>query len=455
MRVLGYTISALPLAFVLFLSYLAYLHPPVGDVWGHIYHYVKDGFPNLFKLQFNYYFRGNPRIGQALLPLAGVGPYWVGLLSFISLCVLIFGIFFSATGRRPSTAISDSVLLLTIIAAITTIGEIPFQILLCAHLATNYVFGLGVLLIFAGLYVSDVKGRPSGHSAVFPFLVAFLGVVAGMSNEHTPPALIFFLTLLFVSRHFKPTQKTLERWHWFGFAGLSVGFLSLLLAPGQQVRYSNQAARAFDFSFTTLSQKAPEISRLFSAGWTLDLLLVVIVWILLASIRTRKLGIDRGMALCFLCASFITALATFASPLTGARLLYASQVMIVVSLIGLLEKLFAERRFLVLSWVPIVGAFSAYSSYYAWQAVNEYRVLFDQRKDLAKRMVEAGVEQAVFEQYPRRISTAKKYVQMDNEFANPQAATNQFMAVYFGLPSVRVNSNRWPAGTSPPSGKMR
>lgn len=449
MRVLGHTISALPIAFVLFLSYLAYLHPPVGDMWGHIAYYIKDGFPNLFKLHLNYYFRGNPRIGQALLPLAGAGPYWVGLLSFISLCILVFGIFFSATGRRPSAAIADSVLLLTIIAAITTIGEIPFQILICAHLVTNYVFGLGVLLIFAGLYVRDVKGRTSAHSAVFPFLVGLLGVVAGLSNEHTPPALIFFLTAFFAAKYFRCTEKTLESWHWFGFVGLSVGFLSLLLAPGQQVRYGNQVARSFDFSFATLSQKAPGIWRLYSAGWTLHLLIVVVLWILLASIRTRRLGIDRSVALCFVCASFIMALATFASPLTGARLLYASQVMIVVALIGLIDRLFAERRKLALSWLPIVVTFAAYSHFYAWHAVDEYRMLFDERRDIAKEIVEAGGKQVVFEKYPTTISAQKKYIQMDNEFADPKAATNQFMAVYFGLSNVRVNSNRWPAGTSP------
>lgn len=193
------------------------------------------------------YAHSNPRIGQWLAYLAYKLEWFAPIatpLAFLAVAgaVTVLGLGRWPGGRRdgqPAHTPGRDLALGTIAIgfawfALPHIGMIMF----CRAYGANYLYGAAIQLWFLAV----LRLRPGGDGpprAWIPYLA--LGIVAGMCNEHTGPALVLFTT-----GH--------AAWRWratgrrpalavAGAIGSVAGFALILFAPGQASRYEGLATR--------------------------------------------------------------------------------------------------------------------------------------------------------------------------------------------------------------------
>ena len=159
-------------------------------------------------------------------------------LMYAALALLIY---FSAKGKIEIQN-SDGKIFLWIFFAMWFCLPEMFQTSLWMTGSCNYlwmtVFQLLFLLPFALKFWEKVQ---TPNSKLLTPAMAFLGLIAGWSNESGGAFVIFlaFLALIYFWR-----QKQLERWMLVGFVMLFVGYALLMLAPGNFQRYVVDANEA-------------------------------------------------------------------------------------------------------------------------------------------------------------------------------------------------------------------
>lgn len=96
--------------------------------------------------------------------------------------------------------------------------------------SANYLYGILLILSFLTIYRFGPRGK--GMAA----LLLPLGILAGWTNENTACALIVILLCLLVRE--AAEKRRMPLWMVTGLAGTVIGFMLMLMAPGQQARLS-------------------------------------------------------------------------------------------------------------------------------------------------------------------------------------------------------------------------
>lgn len=123
----------------------------------------------------------------------------------------------------------------------------------------NYLWTLAILLLFLLCYVHILFTPDEMHVLSNRIFLFALGVLAGWTNENTVCFVILVLGCLLLvlkSRKFKiTTSKKIYNAMLSGFAGLVLGYLFLILAPGNYVRWSIMLNDGTIFTGSPLLQK--------------------------------------------------------------------------------------------------------------------------------------------------------------------------------------------------------
>ncbi len=198
------------------------------------------------------YFGSNPRFGQpfAYLSYKVVGFAEVG--TPLAYFALVLGCFVLGAGRWPQWRRGRDVAALAVATGFLwfAVPSLP-MVMFCRAYSTNYVWAAAIQLWFlvpARLYLvhgdahqaAVALGGPSGWGR--PIAYGVLGVCAGMSNEHTGPALVALSAgvALWAWRRWKQPACLLVA----GAIGVFVGFALIFFAPGQGQRYDGLAEQA-------------------------------------------------------------------------------------------------------------------------------------------------------------------------------------------------------------------
>lgn len=315
----------------------AYWEPVLRDGWGHLdwhrqYH-VNPGM--LWRALDEDWRLGNPRLGQVLALLAFTPGAWhvaitplaeLGLFALLTALVL---------GRWPSPRRSDDALLFALIVAL--IGVCAPQIgpqLFYRPVAGNYTHSFALNLLWLVPYRFEVEAPRAERPWLAP-LLAVLGVAAGLCNEHTGPA--FLAAAAFAVIACRRRGDRIRIWMIAGLVGFLVGYVLLMMAPGQSLRYEG------------LAQKATMLERISDRGLGANLMIVGKLLIALwpagialalgaaAARWSRPPPLARGQRMVLLAgaaAGLLTALALLASPKLGPRLYFASVALCCASAAG-------------------------------------------------------------------------------------------------------------------------
>lgn len=328
----------------------------------------------------NSHLRGNPRLGEIITFLSYApgglhrltSPLWI-VATVIALAALVLG-------RWPSPRRAEHVRVVVLVAAMIVVSTPGAGELFCYRpVIGNYVFGFLVQLFLVLPYrMHLVAPRPRGPGFALALLAA--GIVAGMTNEHTGAAVIAMLVAtLWWCRRRGPGWAP---WMFTGVTGLGLGYVLLLFAPGQRLRYTGMAAHE------------SILDRLLARGFA-DTLLVfgfgaaaaalVLAWLVVGRLaRSRREptpalpGADRWTMWLLALGGVAMIVTLLGSPRQGWRLVYAPALLWIASAaIWLRPRLIGRtRRALIALSVAGLGI----------QAVQLVRVQHRLRSELADRL---------------------------------------------------------------------
>ena len=103
----------------------------------------------------------------------------------------------------------------------------------------NYLWGTTILLLFLLPFRLQFDSNKSSNS-IFKIVYMFLfGILAGWTNENNAAALLTLIVLFACYRLFN--KQKLQAWNYSGFIGALIGFLMMILSPGNRIRSSRFA----------------------------------------------------------------------------------------------------------------------------------------------------------------------------------------------------------------------
>ena len=329
---LGWALLVVPLWLVLVLC--TRWEPVMGDGWGHVAWYRDHPFTlrAIYENAKAIYQFENPRLGQlATLLMYAPGPYHMIVTPLLELGVLAL-LTVLALGRWPGVRRADdafAALLVTalFVACVPQIGAILFY----RPFTGNYTFGLALNLLWLVPYRLELAAPRPGRPWLIPAIVV-VGVAAGLCNEHTGLA---FLALGLAATIVARRRGALRGWMIAGLVALAAGYIALLTAPGQHLRYGGLAEHA------GIAGRIVERGVLGNFGVVsrLALSLVPMLPLVVAGVVERRRGIalpitERWILRALAIAGVVCTLTLLASPKIGPRLYLASVALVIAGVVG-------------------------------------------------------------------------------------------------------------------------
>jgi len=279
------------------------------------------------------YTHSNPRIGQPVAYLVYKFDYVANVLTPLAFLAISAGVTSLGLGRIPRRGRELALWAVATGCLWFALPEIGRN-LFCRAYATNYVYTIAVVVWFL------VPLRMNAQR--WPIAYGVLGVIAGMCNEHTGPALVLLCagTAWWQRSRGEPFKLAAA-----GAIGVTIGFAALFLAPGQGERYGG------------LATKVSLAGRLLQHGVTgnFDILrdwvvyagplLVIAVALMLvrASDEARRTRAIRFIGLA--CAMGLVMIMTlFVSPKLGPRFYMAPMALLLAGVIGLADVVLERPR---------------------------------------------------------------------------------------------------------------
>ncbi len=225
----------------LLLVLCTYWEPIARDGWGHYFWHREHDVTaeQLWAFARSNYLHNNPRLGQLYALIAYAPGPWHSLITPLLELSLFYLLATLMLGRWPSMRrAGDALLIATIVAMVFVTAPSIGPMLFYRPFTGNYVFGLVLNLLWLVPYRLHAEHPPRARWwLILPMLV--LGLVSGMCNEHTGPALLA-AGVLAVVVYWRRGERVVP-WAWAGIAGMLAGTITLLTAPGQEFRYSGLA----------------------------------------------------------------------------------------------------------------------------------------------------------------------------------------------------------------------
>ena len=264
------------LAWFVFITACAYIIPYFSNDYRYMMiegtQDIVSSFSDIVLSQYRHYFtwggRTPPHVLAQLLLWGGKSVSAVAAgLCYLALIYLIYVHAFAKRVNPLKISILP-VLFITVALwiCLRAYGEVIFMLVTSCNYLYTTTFILAFLLPFRFSRNSDNCKK----SLPFAIMMFLLGIIAGWCNENTGFAIcaVNFLLCLYLYK-----VKKLSFWHIAGFAGACIGFLVLVLSPGNNARlemmentgsfdYFSHIAVTLDIFFLTLLEELPLILSL-------------------------------------------------------------------------------------------------------------------------------------------------------------------------------------------------
>ena len=195
---------------------------------------------------------------------------------------------------------------------------VPFfgQTILWETGSCNYLWMMTIILQFLLFF--------RNNSNINPFLLFLLGILAGWSNENTGGACIMIAIMLTIYHYF--SNKKINKSLVFGIAGACIGFLILVLAPGNAIRaadYANSNTLIYNLDHETIA-----LIDVYREG----LLLLIISYLFFVAIGKKEKNIIIVSFIYFLAAlADVAAILLSPSQMLWDRSMFGSPVLMIIA----------------------------------------------------------------------------------------------------------------------------
>lgn len=218
--------------------YLKIKTPFIGD--DYVYSFIfttstkLENFTDVINSQIiHYYAWGGRSIVHLILQVVLLinNPIIISALNSIVFILFILGVQFHIIGKvKCNTEITFIVFCLVCLLQ-PAFGET------CLWLtgSVNYLWGTTIILYFLLPYRLFINKQKETKHSLLPIVAMFIGgVLTGWTNENTVAGLIIILLLLLI--YMKKQKQSIPLWAYFGFLGVLIGYIIMIVAPGNFIR---------------------------------------------------------------------------------------------------------------------------------------------------------------------------------------------------------------------------
>ena len=311
--------------------------------------------------------------------------------------------------------------------------------------ACNYLWGTTIILGFTTLYRYGIRRVSHGDLAgtavgiLLAVIAAVLGILAGWCNENTSGGgiLLTIFMLLFWAYENKgePRSRFLRPWMITGFLGQIIGFLFMVLAPGNISRSSMVSENHTGiYGMAARVQKITLILRE-EFFWLIAAFVVCLVICKVQEVEMKKLR----SAFTFFIVSILTSYAMALAPSLQSRAFFGAGIFMIIALVQVIENVQDNEMIIIVCkrasvYVMLLYFFFVYVDCGAMNA----RIYRDcsERVEYIREQKAAGADEIVVPQVHKEFDN--RYTEIfDSELKeDPGYWTNAQMESYFGVKSI-------------------
>lgn len=396
-----------------------------------LYHSVAD----IFRQEYLQYMTWNGRsVLQVILKIFSILPKSVFNV-FNSICYVLtmLLIYWNIRGRK----VYDSFLYILINVLIWFFAVDFAQTMLWLGGACNYLWGIMIILIFVTAYRNLMKKSEVKNQIFISVVMLFLGILAGWGNENTSGGAIL-IVLLFTAFYYYDKRK-IEKWMFSGISGMFIGFLFLLLAPGNKVRGDIMKAQE------TYSGISALISRGLKVLKAIDkyLLVYIAIIILLGTYfyyKKYKLEEFKEVAI-FAFASFATAGVLIFTPEPMPRAYFGANIYMMIAMIQMVQLIREDDTILIsLKTGGIIVATVALMFTYVEEGANLARISreVNEREEYITEQVNQGNFDLTLPMLRPQFESKYSFMYESDISDEDDNWMNELYCIYYGLNSVNA-----------------
>ncbi len=256
--------------------------------------------------------------------------------------------------------------------------------------ACNYLWGITIIMGFITAYryllknVNSLKHMNLAVVGMFP-----LGMLAGWGNENTSGGAIL-IVLLLTGSYFYQNHK-IEKWMITGISGTVVGFLFLLLAPGNRIRGDILKAEE---AYSGISALVSRGLKIFKAIDKYMLVYIIVICLLGAYFYYKKYKAEQFIEVAiFTFSALATAGVLILTPEPMPRAYFGANVYMMIAALQMVQMIRQEDTLWIsLKTGGIIAAAIAMMFVYIEEGANLARILreVNEREEYILEQVEAG-----------------------------------------------------------------
>ena len=307
--------------------------------------------------------------------------------------------------------------------------------------ACNYLWGTTIILAFLTLYRTCLKReRDLNNKLVWAFLLFIVGVAAGWCNENTSGGGIL-MSLFFIgfSLYSNSECKKPRFWMFAGIVGQIIGFLFMILAPGNMARSLVQEEEHTGF-FALLSR----FQKIILAVRNNFLILLIIGMLLFIIVMYQKQGLkvickDCRNGILWLIAFLATCFALILTPEPMPRAYFGAGIFLIIAVVQFFvyveenEIIFRSLKTGMISVMCLIMFFT-----YMESGANLARIYreYHERDVYLTEQAENGVKDVTVPMLRPDFETKYSDGYNSDITASPEYWLNIAYATYYGFDSV-------------------
>ena len=225
---------------IFFLMYiLNHFTPLIADDYGYSLNLDKNhltGIKDIINFQIVHYkYWGGRTIAHTIAQTFLMLPKWIfNLFNPACLTLLIYLIYTIVKGQAKDKVKNYYKYLIIIFLLIYFVQPVFGQTCLWLIGSCNYLWTTTIVVSLIAFYLKKEELKDNAITILSIFLYS---IIAGWTNENTAFGLLVILMLILINK--KKENKKITKWNVAGIMGIIVGFVTLLIAPGNYIRSSS------------------------------------------------------------------------------------------------------------------------------------------------------------------------------------------------------------------------
>lgn len=287
--------------------------------------------------------------------------------------------------------------------------------------SSNYLWGTLLILLFLLPYRLYKSKKLSLFKSITASLFMLIGgVIAGWTNENTAAAMIVMIICFII--YYKLNKEATPIWMYAGLLGAIIGYILMIVAPGNFVRAEGTSISPFLilYRFLTYSQRFINYLGLLNLG-------IALLMIMYINIKPSNRKATLSYILIYFIGLFISIYIMIASPGFPARAWFGTITLNIIAFGILYNKITSnpssiikQMKYCFLFFCLISFSASYYDAYKDVTAISD---IWEERITVIKKMKENNTKTVVFKEYQART----KFGLGDTPYALP------YMSLYYEI----------------------